>query len=219
MSAIEVRVTGPYACFTRPEMKVERVSYDVMTPSAAVGILEAVYWKPAVNWVIERVHVLRPIAFTSVRRNEVGKKIPPRTVQRAMEGKEAMLYIAASEEREQRAGLFLRDVDYVIEAHLEPASGRWDPAERDKHYGIALRRLARGQCFHTPWLGTRECPALVELIADPAQIPPSPLRGEQDLGWMFYGYDYSRAIPEPRFFRAVLHDGIYEAPSPREVFR
>ncbi len=208
---ITIRVWGNYALFTRPEMKVERVSYDVITPSAARGIIEAVYWKPAIRWVIDRIHVLREVQFANIRRNEVGSKISTRNVEQAMKGtRKTPLYLSATDDRQQRASMVLKDVEYVIEAHFEMTARAGEADTPEKHYNIALRRLRKGQHFHQPYLGTREFPAQVELIED-GNIPPSPLRGERDLGWMLYDLDFSdpRDI-RPQFFRAVLRDGVLD---------
>ncbi len=212
---ITIRVWGDYALFTRPEMKVERVSYDVITPSAARGIIEAVYWKPAIKWVIDRIHVLKEIQFTNIRRNEVGSKISTRNVEQAMKGKRsAPLYLSVTDDRQQRASMVLKDVEYVIEAHFdlvgEFADKEAEEAERKKHYNIILRRLRKGQHFHQPYLGTREFPAQVELIED-GNVPPSPLRGERDLGWMLYDLDFSNPQDiQPQFFEAVMKDGVID---------
>jgi len=211
---ITIRVQGKYALFTRPEMKVERVSYDVITPSAARGIIEAVYWKPAIKWVIDRIHVLKEIQFTNIRRNEVGSKISTRNVEQAMKGKRsAPLYLSVTDDRQQRASMVLKDVDYVIEAHFEMTAQAGEEDTPEKHYNIILRRLRKGQHFHQPYLGTREFPAQVELIED-GNIPPSPLRGERDLGWMLYDLDFSDPKDiRPQFFRATLRDGVLDLTS------
>ncbi len=212
---IVIRVQGKYALFTRPEMKVERVSYDVITPSAARGVIEAIYWKPAIRWVIDKIHVLREIEYTNVRRNEVSEKASVDNALQAMKGSSKPLYIAATECRQQRASLVLKDVDYVIEAHFDPVEEKW--GERDTvegHYNIILRRLRQGQHFHAPCLGTREFPARVELIEDRRNIPPSPLKGTRDLGWMLYDLDFSNPRDiQPKFFRARLQDGVLDLTS------
>ncbi len=206
---IRLKVWGDFACFTRPEMKVERVSYDVMTPSAARGVLEAIYWKPAFRWVIERIYVLTPIRFDSVRRNEVDSKLPLTTVTRAMEDGSSAVELFVEDHRQQRAALILREVAYVIEAHFE-FTGAEDrnPA---KHQKIFERRARKGQCFHHPYLGCREFPADFELVQEP---PVSALagEGERDLGWMLLDLNYGAEI-EPRFFRAVMHDGVIDVPT------
>jgi CRISPR-associated protein Cas5d len=214
---ITIRVRGPYALFTRPEMKVERVSYDVITPSAARGIIEAVYWKPAIRWVIDSIHVLSDIQFTNIRRNEVSEKASTDNALQVMKGGQKALYISAVESRQQRASMVLKDVDYIIEAHFEltEKAGKDDTAE--KHYNIILRRLRQGQHFHKPCLGTREFPASVEIIEDRRDIPRSPFTGTRDFGWMLYDLDFSNPRDiQPRFFRAKMVDGVI-ALTPSEV--
>jgi CRISPR-associated protein Cas5d len=212
---ITVRVCGPYALFTRPEMKVERVSYDVITPSAARGIIEAVYWKPAIRWVIDKIHVLNEIQFTSIRRNEITEKASADDAFRAMKGAKKLLHISAMGNRQQRASLVLRDVDYVIQAHFEPVKDKW--GERDteaSHYNTTLRRLRQGQHFCMPCLGMREFPARVELIDKGQAIPKSPLMGSRNLGWMLYDLDFSNPRDiRPKFFIAELRDGVIDLTS------
>lgn len=209
---LQLLVWGDYACFTRPEMKVERVSYDVMTPSAARGILEAIYWKPAIKWVIDKIHVLNEIKFDNVRRNEVGGKISAVNVKRAMKGKPVLLCQYATEERQQRATLLLRDVAYVIEAHFK-MSGEGGPDDtHEKHYAMATRRARRGQCFQQPYFGCREFPAKFRLIEEDEPVPYSVHRGEKDLGWILLDIDYSGDELNPQFFRALMKDGIIEIP-------
>lgn len=156
---IKLHIWGGRACFTRPEMKVERVSYDVITPSAARGILEAIHWKPAIRWEIDRIHVLKPVRFESIRRNEVGSKIGLGNIKKAMNAQSTQdLYTVADEDRQQRASTVLRDVAYVIEAHfvLTPKASSED--NEGKHLDIFKRRARQGQCFHQPCMGTREFP-------------------------------------------------------------
>lgn len=215
---IIIRVQGPYALFTRPEMKVERVSYEVITPSAARGIIEAVYWKPAIRWVIDKIHVLKEIQFTNIRRNEVSQKASTDKILQVMKGKPEPLFIAATEDRQQRASMVLKDVDYVIEAHFDLNPDKAGPEDTiEKHYNIALRRLRNGQFFHQPCLGTREFPARVELIENRSDIPRSPLTGEYNLGWMLYDLDFvdDRDIT-PKFFNAKMKDGVISC-NPQEV--
>ncbi len=208
---ITIRVWGEYALFTRPEMKVERVSYDVITPSAARGILEAVYWKPAISWVVDKIHVLNQIEFTNIRRNEVSEKISSQTPEKILAGTQDQIFLSAVDNRQQRASLILKNVDYVIEAHFElnqEKCGQDDTPE--KHYNMVLRRLRNGQHFHAPCLGTREFPARVELLENQS-IPVSSLTGELDLGWMLYDLDFSDVKDiQPKFFRARLSDGILD---------
>lgn len=208
---VKLKVSGDYACFTRPEMKVERVSYDVMTPSAARGILEAIYWKPAIRWKIERIHVLHPIKFDTIRRNEVKGVISASSVKTAMKGGNEALYLDSNENRQQRASYVLRNVSYCIEAHflLTEKAGAEDTVE--KHYNIALRRMRRGQCFHQPYFGCREFPVAFELIE--GEIPTSHYQGtKQDLGFMLYDIEFDndkKAI----FFRPEMVDGIIDVDS------
>lgn len=211
---IRLHVWGDRACFTRPEMKVERVSYDVITPSAARGILEAIHWKPAIRWHIDRIHVLRPIRFESIRRNEVGGKLSSASATKAMKaGSAAGLANCVDEDRQQRAATVLRDVAYVIEAHFEltPKAGSDDNV--GKHLDIFNRRARKGQCFHMPCLGVREFPAnfaLLENDAAPPVIDPA-LQGERDLGWMLHDIDFAAGMT-PRFFRATMRNGVIEVP-------
>jgi CRISPR-associated protein Cas5d len=206
---VAIRVWGNYACFTRPEMKAERVSYDVITPSAARGVLEAIHWKPAIRWVVDRIHVLNEIRFDNIRRNEVGSKIPKRNVEQAMKGGTTTLCQYASEDRQQRASLVLRDVAYVIEAHFEMTDEIGSDDTPEKHYNMIIRRARQGQCYHRPYLGCREFPAHFSFVEGP--IPVSPHKGERDLGWMLLDIDY-RDNMTPRFFRATMRDGIIDVP-------
>jgi CRISPR-associated protein Cas5d len=207
---ITIRISGPYALFTRPEMKVERVSYDVITPSAARGILEAFHWKPAIRWVIDKIHVLNEIQFTNIRRNEVSDKASTDKALQIMKGSNEPFYLSATETRQPRASMVLRDVDYVIEAHFELTEKAGKEDNEEKHYNMALRRLRNGQHFHAPCLGTREFDARVELIED-GNPPRSPLSGVRDLGWMLYDMDFSNPQDiKPIFFKAVLNDGVLD---------
>ena len=207
-----VEVWGDYACFTRPEMKVERVSYDVMTPSAARGIIEAIYWHPGIRWVIDRIHVCRPIRFTNIRRNEVKDVIRARNVRTVMERGTGELYLAAPESIQQRAAMVLRDVRYVIEAHFDITNRAAPEDNPGKFQDIMRRRLERGGCYHQPCFGVREFPAS---FAPCKVIPPCPeeLKGERDLGWVLLDMDFTDpADIRPRFFRARLRDGVMEVP-------
>lgn len=206
---IKLKVWGEYACFTRPEMKVERVSYDVITPSAARGILEAIYWKPAIVWVIDRIHVLKPILFDNIRRNELGGKLPVGNVKTAMKDGVSPIETFIEEDRQQRAAMVLRDVAYVIEAHFD-FKGLEDN-NPSKHKDIFDRRVLKGQYFHHPYLGCREFPAHFEPVQE---SPLSVYKGEKDLGWMLHDIDFESNM-EARFFRAVMQDGVIEVP----VFR
>jgi CRISPR-associated protein Cas5d len=211
---IRLHVSGPRALFTRPELKVERVSYDVMTPSAARGMLEAIHWKPAIRWVIDRIHVLKPIRFQSLRRNEVSDKASASLAKSAMKrGDLDGLGIVVEDARQQRASLLLVDVAYVIEAHFEmtPRAGAEDNAA--KHYEMFTRRAERGQCFHQPALGTRECVADFELVAPDAPLP-SAIPLDQDLGLMLWDIDHGAPGKPSLFFRARLQQGVLHVPQP-----
>lgn len=212
---IVIRVWGDYACFTRPEMKVERVSYDVMTPSAARGIIEAVYWKPAIQWVIDKIHVLNEIEFTNVRRNEVSEKISTHNVQQMMKKQSGeLLYLNTNQNRQQRAAMVLKNVDYVIKAHFDIVMDKAGPDDTvEKHYNMVLRRLRKGQNFRAPCLGTREFGAKVSLIEN-GEIPRSKLSGEKKLGWMLYDLDFTNPDDiQPQFFEAKLQDGVLDLSS------
>jgi CRISPR-associated protein Cas5d len=213
LSTVRLHVRGDFALFTRPEMKVERVSYDVMTPSAARGVLEAIHWKPQITWVVERIHVLRPIRFTNLRRNEVDSKVPVRGAAgaaKAMKDGRGSLGLYVEEARQQRASTLLRDVEYVVEARVELR----DEAETvQKHVEMFERRARKGQCFHHPYLGCREFPADFELWEGDEPPPcPESLRGERDLGWILHDLDYADGMA-PRFFRATLVDGVLDVPA------
>jgi CRISPR-associated protein Cas5d len=210
---IKLHVWGDHACFTRPEMKVERVSYDVMTPSAARGILEAIHWKPAILWVVDAIHVLNPIRFTSIRRNEVGAKIPAGSVKSAMiRGDTNGLGLAVDENRQQRASTVLVSPDYVVEAHFELTEQAGVDDTAAKHIAMFNRRAAAGQCFHRPYLGTREFAAHFELVEGDmptGDLPPD--QRNRDLGWMLHDIDHANDHT-PYFFRAALVDGVMTVP-------
>lgn len=211
---VKLHVWGEYACFTRPEMKVERVSYDAMTPSAARGILEAIHWKPAIRWVIDRIHVLEPIRFENLRRNELGGKIATGNVRKAIKaGSTASLRTFIEDDRQQRAATLLRDVAYIIEAHFGLTAAAGSDDTEAKHLAMFNRRAARGQCYHRPYLGTREFAADFALAEDPP--PRSKLADEpdRDLGWMLHDIDYDDDMT-PRFFRATLREGAIDVPPP-----
>ncbi len=190
-----LKVWGRNACFTRPEMKVERVSYDVMTPSAARGILEAILWKPAIRWKVTQIDVLEPIKWESVRRNEVGSVMSP---------KANGLFI--EDQRQQRAGLFLRDVAYVIHAHFELTDKAGAEDSVVKFTEMFLRRAEKGQCFHRPYFGCREFAVEFEVFANGKPLP-DPISETRDLGWMLYDMEFGGKEPMPCFFRASLDNG------------
>lgn len=192
-------------------MKVERVSYDVITPSAARGILEAIYWKPAIFWKIDRIHVLNQIKWDNIRRNERPGKIPAGKVKTAFKGGDIALYQDSTEDTVQRASLVLRDVCYIIEAHFEMTDCTGSDDTVEKHYNIALRRMRKGQCFHHPYFGCREFPVQFELIEGeaPASYYRGKKEGEIDLGFMLYDIDFSDEM-KAVFFRANMVDGVID---------
>lgn len=220
-----IEVWGDYACFTRPEMKVERVSYDVITPSAARAVFEAIFWKPAIRWNITRIEVLEPIKWISVRRNEVGAIMSDRTP-----------HLFIEEHRQQRAGLFLRDVRYRLYAQLEyfnPNNRKAhknatpeeliDPVEKQlynkdenpgKYNAIFERRAIKGQCFNQPYLGCREFSAHFRFVSTPEKEVQKPINECIDFGFMLYDMDFSNEKePQAMFFRAAMTDGVIIVPS------
>lgn len=228
---IKLQVWGEYASFNRPEMKVERVSYDVITPSAARGILEAIYWKPEMRWVVDKLHVLNPIRFTHIRRNEIDCKISTKNITSALKNGVGDLGIAVEDHRQQRSAMILKDVRYGIEAHVEVVrpelkDGKPIDAPEAKHLRQFKDRAQKGACFHHAYLGTREFPASFELAEEFPSCHES-LRGERDLGYMLHDMVFladpkgkviesnhgRRLNAEPRFFRAVMRDGIIEVAS------
>ncbi len=212
---ISLEVWGDYACFSRPEMKVERVSYDVITPSAARGLIEAIYWHPGMRWVIDRIRVCAPIRFTNIRRNEVKDVVSAAKVKAALENGPGDLYLATPESIQQRAAMILRDVRYVIDAHFEMTDRATKDDNPGKFQDIATRRIEKGQFFHQPCFGVREFPAHFRPCV---KYPPCPesLKGEKDLGWMLLDMDYSDpADIRPIFFRAVMRDGVIVVPDPQ----
>lgn len=217
-----IEVWGDYACFTRPEMKVERVSYDVITPSAARAIFEAIFWKPAVQWRVKKIEVLQPIHWISVRRNEVGKLMSPKSKE-----------IFIEDDRQQRAGLFLRDVAYRLHAEMEfiplrnrnthETPGELKDAEEEhllrsienpgKYNAMFERRVKKGQCFNQPYLGCREFSCNFMFVEKPELEEKTPIDETRDLGFMLYDMDFhDENDPKPMFFRAQLKNGIIEVP-------
>ncbi len=198
---IKLRVWGDYALFTRPEMKVERVSYDVMTPSAARGILEAIYWKPSIHWVIDRIHVLQPVRFENIRRNELANRV---SVNKSDMKNNKPISRFIEDDRQQRASMVLRNVEYLIEAHFEMTGS--EDCIPGKHLAIFERRVKKGQCFHRPYFGCREFPVNFEWCD---HTPTPVFSGEQDLGYMLHDIDFDNNMT-PSFFRAVMLDGIID---------
>ena len=213
---IQLEVWGTYALFSRPELKVERVSYDVPTPSAARGIVESVYYHPGLTWIIDRIYVLNPIRFVSIRRNEVTDKISGSNVRQAAQGGGQPLYLVTSQKIVQRTSLLLQDVHYVIEAHFEMTDRAAPSDNPGKFQDIVTRRMERGQCFHTPYFGCREFPvSFRRWLGGP--IPT--IDETRDLGLMLYDFDYSNpAAITPTYFRARLEHGVLNTQD-CEVFR
>lgn len=229
-SPIILEASGDYALFSRPEMKVERVSYDVITPSAARGILEAIYWKPQIRWIIDRITVLNPIRFTNIRRNEISKKASTPAAALVRDGGSDTLGIYVDHDRQQRASLLLRDVRYLIHAHLHLFDTRLEHGGREgpsnnaagKHLDMFKRRARKGQAFHQPYFGCREFPVEFELHEDPAKLPTphGSFSGEKDLGFMLHDIEFdqnprTKAVNSttPHFFRATMLDGHIDVPA------
>ena len=230
-----LEVGGDFACFTRPEMKVERVSYDVITPSAARAVFEAILWKPAMRWQVSRIEVLSPIKWINMRRNEVGGVVSTRNIESAMRSGTGQLGMYVEDDRQQRAGLFLRDVQYRLHASFELRDSSFhksnfphlskrtvnageidtddEPDQTVKFMTMFERRATKGQCVNQPYLGCREFAADFRLVE--AEKPsPEPVPMSRDLGYMLYDLDYRNpADPTPRFFRAHLVNGVIEVPS------
>lgn len=208
---VKVKVWGDYALFSRPEMKVERCTYDVMTPSAARGILEAIYWHPGMRWIIDRIYVMKPIQFTSIRRNEVKSKILASNVLSVYNGADKELCISSKDEIVQRASLLLRNVEYVIDAHFEMTEKANETDNPGKFKDIIMRRLRRGECYHTPYFGCREFPVNFCLLEEEEIHTAYDVVEEKDLGFMLYDMDYSDPENiEPMFFRAIMRRGMLD---------
>lgn len=206
---IRLEVWGKYALFSRPELKVERVSYDVPTPSAARGLVESIYFHPGLKWNIRKIYVLNPIKFTNIRRNEVKGKILASDARSAIMGSKSDLYIAASQQIVQRAAMVLQDVHYVIEAEFEMTDRAAPGDNPGKFQDIITRRMAKGQCFHTPYFGCREFPANFRPWVG-GSVPTIP--ATKDLGIMLYDFDYSDpANITPLYFHAKLENGVLNA--------
>lgn len=218
MKGVRLYVEGKYALFTRPESKAERISYDVPTPSAARGILEAIHWKPAIMWVIDRIHVLKPILFDSIRRNEVSRKGPTASTIRRAAKSGAPLALFVEETRQQRASLVLRDVAYVIEAHFVLTEKAGADDNEGKHSDIFRRRARNGECFQQPCLGCREFPAFFSLLEEDAAVPVSALANDapRDLGLMLYDMDFGNGM-RPMFYRPRLEKGIIDVARCKEA--
>ena len=210
---IRLEVWGDYALFSRPEFKTERVTYDVMTPSAARGIIEAIFWHPGLRWQIDRIHVLNPIKFDSVRRNEVSSVISADKARSLALRREGDSVIYTAESIQQRSSMVLRDVRYVIDAHFELVRGKMSSTDSAaKFQSVFTRRASKGQYFHHPYFGTREFP--VDFRLWEKGEPVGFEQGHRDLGFMLYDFDYRNPKhPKPLFFRAVLDDGVMDIES------
>lgn len=220
---VKLRVWGKYALFSRPEMSSERVSYDVMTPSAARGILEAIHWKPAIEWRVDKIHVINEIKFDNIRRNELKNKISEDNVKKAMNGSQIVLcqLINDGDERQQRASMILKDVEYVLEAHFEMTSQAGKDDNEGKHIDEFRRRARKGQFFHQPYFGCREFPVNFELIEDDNKMPKSEYIKEKypeeiDLGYMLWDIDFKNNKMS-KFFKAKMKQGTIITDE-REVF-
>ncbi len=216
----KIEVSGDRALFTRPELSVERMSYDVMTPSAARGLIESVYWHPGLRYVVDRIHVLNPIRFTSVRRNEVKSKALASSLRSAASGRGPLPYINTKNDIVQRASVILTDVRYVIEAHFEMTDQATASDNPGKFCDILRRRLLKGQCYSQPYLGVREFPCAFKAYDGPDDpVGYYSGSGERDLGLMLYDMDYSNPQDiTPMFFRAVMRDGVIDVAG-SEVYR
>lgn len=227
-SSITLEISGDYALFSRPEMKVERVSYDVITPSAARGILEAIYWKPQIRWKIDRITVINPVRFTNIRRNEISKKASSPKSDLVKNGGTDNLGIIIEDNRQQRASMLLKDVRYIIHASIVILDSRIDRngpempmnAAAGKHLEMFKRRARKGQAFHQPYLGCREFPATFQLH-ESDDLPSScdTFAGEKDLGFMLHDIEFEQnpktkevKSTTPHFFRAIMNDGVIEVP-------
>lgn len=208
---VKLKVWGDYALFSRPEMKVERYTYDVMTPSAARGILDAVYWHPGMHWTVDRIYVMKPIQFISIRRNEVKSKILAGNVLPVYNGADKKLCISSRNEIVQRTSVLLKDVEYVIDVHFEMTEKANETDNPQKFKDIIMRRLRKGQCYYTPYFGCREFPVNFCLLEEEEIHTAYDAEEEKDLGFMLYDMDYSD--PEnikPMFFRAVMRRGMLD---------
>lgn len=213
MQGFILDVQGDFACFTRPEMKVERVSYDVITPSAARAVFESICWKPAIRWQIQKIDVLNPIRWTSLRRNEVGSVVSSQLVKSAMRSGSGALALYADEDRQQRASLLLRKVRYRLHARFELSERASTGDNAGKFAEMFRRRAQRGQCVNQPYLGCREFAARVRLVENLESEPPA-LPESRELGYMLYDLDFSApADPKPRFFKASMQQGVVQVPA------
>lgn len=208
-----LEVSGDFACYSRPEMSVERFSYDVITPSAARSIFESILWKPAIRWQVTKIEVLSPIRWINLRRNEVGSVISSRNVVTTMKAGKGALGMYVEEDRQQRAGLLLRDVRYRLHANFEMTSRAASTDNPNKFSEMFRRRAERGQCINQPYLGCREFACDFLLVDADAPTNPPAIAEDRDLGWMLYDLDYSTPqMPSPLFYRATMQQGVIMVP-------
>ena len=209
---IRVEVKGEFACFSRPEFKAERVSYDVITPSAARGLLESVFWHPGMRYIVDKIYLLSEISFANIKRNEVASKVSASNVQKVINSGKGALYLATPLDIQQRATMLLKDVHYIIEAHFNMTEKANATDNTGKFQEMLKRRLRKGQNYHQPYLGCREFPAQVSLFeGDVNTLKLAYADEDKDLGFMLYDLDYSdKDNITPMFFRAILKNGVID---------
>ena len=209
---IRVEVKGEFACFSRPEFKAERVSYDVITPSAARGLLESVFWHPGMRYIVDKIYLLSEISFANIKRNEVASKVSASNVQKVINSGKGALYLATPLDIQQRATMLLKDVHYIIEAHFNMTEKANATDNTGKFQEMLKRRLRKGQNYHQPYLGCREFPAQVSLFeGDVNKLNLAYADEDKDLGFMLYDMDYSdKDNITPMFFRAILKNGVID---------
>ena len=234
----KIMVKGDYAAFNRPEMKVERVSYDVPTPGALEGLIKSVYWKPAIRYVIDKIIVFNPITFINVRRNEVKEKIKLQSVQKSMKNGTGDATIYTKDMINQRGSMIFKDVCYGVEFHFELTGiqSDHDDESEEKHYNILLRRLRNGQQFRQPVLGCREFPVKsIELVEEfSLENVSDTLKGDTDLGFMLYHMKFEDGghpkdndwdkrnfsdKADALFYRPHMIDGVIDVAKYREMMK
>lgn len=210
--SVLVRCWGDYACFTRPEMKADRVSYDVMTPSAARGIMEAIYWHPGITWNIQKIWVRKPINFVNIRRNELKNIMGSTALVSAITTNSMLDVCDTNGQHTLRASTILTDVEYYIQAYVNVDEQKCCHSAQTVN-AIIMKRLCKGKCYHRPYFGCREFPAHFELASSVSDCP-SELMGRRDLSWMLWDLDYpgNGKQPKPLFFRPIMVDGLIEVP-------
>ena len=216
LSRFSVEVWGDYALFTRPELKAERVTYEVMTPSAARGIMDAIYWHPGVKWVIDSIRVCNPIKFINIRTNEIKAVANVNNMFDAIIKKSVRPYIDRSKDYTQRSSLVLKDVRYIIEAHFIITNSSIPDINPGKITGITSRRLEKGACYKQPYLGCRDYPAYFKKAEIVPDCPPE-LKGDRDLGYMLYDLEFPEMTGDNKIrrlsFRARMQDGFIKIPT------